>query len=101
MSLMRGKIRLEFDVKRSPVTSQRKKCSHTFFDFIKPAAETMTYCYASGILENRPNIRAMHLIDKFFMFLVRIKLGLFRQDLAHRFNLHISSVSRKITTWAN
>ena len=35
------------------------------------------------------------------MFLVRIKLGLFEQDLAHRFNLHISSVSRKITTWAN
>ena len=61
----------------------------------------MTYCYASGILENRPNIRAMHLIDELFMFLVRIKLGLFQQDLAHRFNLHISSVSRKITTWAN
>ena len=72
-----------------------------FYDFIKPTAETMTYCYASGILENRPNIRAMHLIDELFMFLVRIKLGLFQQDLAHRFNLHISSVSRKITTWAN
>jgi len=72
-----------------------------FYDFIKPTAETMTYCYASGILENRPNIRAMHLIDELFMFLVRIKLGLFQQDLAHRFNLHISSVSRKITTWTN
>ena len=44
---------------------------------------------------------AMQLIDEFFLFLVRIKLGLFEQDLAHRFNLHISSVSRKITTWAN
>ena len=72
-----------------------------FYNFIKPTAETMTYCYASGILENRPNIRAMQLIDEFFLFLVRIKLGLFEQDLAHRFNLHISSVSRKITTWAN
>ena len=72
-----------------------------FYDFIKPAAETMTYCYASGILENCPNIRAMHLIDELFMFLVRIKLGLFQQDLAHLFNLRISSVSRKITTWTN
>ena len=61
----------------------------------------MTYCYASGILENPPNIWAMQLIDEFFMFLLRIRLGLFEQDLAHRFNLHISSVSWKITTWAN
>ena len=37
-----------------------------FCNFIKPTAETMTYCYASGILENRPNIRAMQLIDEFF-----------------------------------
>lgn len=45
----------------------------------------MTYCYAAGILQNRPNVRAMQLIDKLFMFLVRIKLGLIQQDLAHRF----------------
>ena len=61
----------------------------------------MTYCYATGILQNRPNIRAMHFIHELFMFLVRIQLGLFQQDLAHRFNLHMSTVSRKLTTWAN
>lgn len=72
-----------------------------FYNFLKPTAEKMTYCYASGILESRPTSRAMQLIDEMFMFLVRIKLGLFEQDLAHRFLLHISSVSRKITTWAN
>lgn len=72
-----------------------------FYNLIKPTAERMTYCYASGVLENRPNVRAMQLIDELFMFLVRIKVGLFQQDLAHRFNLHISTVSRKITTWAN
>lgn len=43
----------------------------------------------------------MQLIDELFMFLVRIELGLFQQDLAHRFNLHMSTVSRKLTTWAN
>lgn len=72
-----------------------------FYNFLKPTAEKMTYCYASGILESRPTSRAMQLIDEMFMFLVRIKLGLFEHDLAHRFLLHISSVSRKITTWAN
>lgn len=72
-----------------------------FYNFARPSAETMTYCYATGILENRPNVRAMQLIDELFMFLVRIKLGLFQQDLAHRFNLHMSTVSRKLTTWAN
>lgn len=37
----------------------------------------------------------------FFLFCVRLKLGLFGLDLAQRFGLHVSSVSRKITTWAN
>ena len=43
----------------------------------------------------------MHIIDEMFMFLVRIKLGLFVQDLVFRFELHISTVSRKLTTWVN
>ena len=42
----------------------------------------------------------MVLIDEFFLFLVRIRVGLFAQDLAHRFNIHIATVSRKIITWA-
>lgn len=58
-----------------------------FYNFARPSAETMTYCYAAGILQNWPNVRAMQLIDKLFMFLVRIKLGLFQQDLAHRFTV--------------
>jgi len=40
-------------------------------------------------------------IDELFLFLVRIRLGLFQQDLAHRFNVHESTVSRKVVTWAN
>ena len=72
-----------------------------FFSFIKPSAELMTYCYASGERENRPASRNMLLIDEMFMFLVRLKLGLFEQDLADRFEIHISSVSRKLVTWSN
>ena len=74
---------------------------HIFFSFIKPSAELMTYCYASGERENRPASRNMLLIDEMFMFLVWLKLGLFEQDLADRFEIHISSVSRKLVTWSN
>ena len=43
----------------------------------------------------------MLLIDEMFMFLFWLKLGLFWQDLADRFEIHISSVSRKLVTWSN
>ena len=72
-----------------------------FYNFARPSPETITYCYATGILQNQPNVRAMQLIGELFMFFVKIKLGLFQQDLAHRFNLHKSTVSRKLTTWAD
>lgn len=72
-----------------------------FFDFVRPTAENMTYCYASGERGSRPGARSMLLIDEMFMFLVRLKLGLFEQDLAHRFQIHLSTVSRKLNTWSN
>lgn len=72
-----------------------------FFELVKPTAETMVYVYASRIGTNRPGVRKMQLKDELFLFCVRLKLGLFELDLAQRFGLHVSSVSRKITTWAN
>lgn len=44
---------------------------------------------------------SLPLIDQFFMFLVKIRLGLFQQDLGCRFNVSQSTVSRIIITWAN
>lgn len=79
-----------------------------FFNQVKPSAEKMVYVYASGIGRpnrtmpaNRPAGRKMLLIDELFMFCMRLRVGLFEQDLAQRFHLHISSVSRKLITWAN
>ncbi|XP_065108576.1 uncharacterized protein [Paramisgurnus dabryanus] len=40
-------------------------------------------------------------IDEFFLFMVHLSLGLTQRDLAQRFNIHQSTVSRIITTWAN
>ncbi|KAL3969288.1 phosphatase and actin regulator 4 [Sarotherodon galilaeus] len=40
-------------------------------------------------------------IDEFFLFLVFLSAGLKERDLAHRFNIHQSTVSRIIATWTN
>ena len=39
--------------------------------------------------------------DQLFLFLCKIKLGLFEQDLAERFQISISTVSRTLVTWTN
>lgn len=63
----------------------------------------MTYIYSAGmnVQESWPPARTMVLIDEFFSFIARVRVGLFAQDLAHRFNIHIATVSRKVITWAN
>ncbi|XP_067664654.1 uncharacterized protein [Haliotis asinina] len=79
------------------------KLFRQFFEFVKPSASNMCsmyYACANAIsLAGRP--RNMALIDEMFMFFVRLRLGLPEQDLAVRFNCHISTVSRKIITWSN
>ncbi|CAC5408709.1 unnamed protein product [Mytilus coruscus] len=69
-----------------------------FFNFIKPTANSMiSYYYRSHGNANQ-NIAAgrqrnMLLIDELFMFLFRLKCGLMEQDLAVRFNCHVSTNS--------
>ncbi len=47
----------------------------------------------------KPRARALQPIDEFFLTLVRLRLGLLEQDLAHRFNISIATVSRICITW--
>lgn len=44
---------------------------------------------------------SLNIENQLFLVLVRLRLGLFQQDLAHRFNIHQSNVSRLFTTWIN
>ncbi len=37
----------------------------------------------------------------FFLFMVHLSVGLTQRDLAYRFDIHQSTVSLIITTWAN
>ena len=45
--------------------------------------------------------RKLSTLNEFFMVLVRLRLGLFEQDLAHRFGVHKSTVNRICTSWVN
>jgi hypothetical protein len=62
---------------------------------------TSVYYTASDELSSRGRPRSMDPIDELFMFLCRLKCGFLAEDLAVRFKMHKSSVSRKIITWTN
>ena len=54
--------------------------------------------------ETCPSVKTRHAlpaIDEFFLFMIHLALGLKQKDLAHRFQVHQTTVSRIITTWAN
>ncbi|CAC5421320.1 unnamed protein product [Mytilus coruscus] len=75
-----------------------------FFNYVQPAANSMTSYYYKATDTINLSVsrqRTMVLIDELFMFLCRLKCGLFEQDLACRFNVHVSTVSRKLITWSN
>ena len=79
------------------------------FRSIEPNAETMIRW---GQVQRHKEIQSelqgdvfrnesLPLLDQFFLFLCRVKVGLFEQDLAVRFNVSLSTVSRIFITWAN
>ncbi|XDV50069.1 hypothetical protein PO909_019192 [Leuciscus waleckii] len=78
----------------------------TFWKLIEPASHNMirvTRARATTIwseAETRGSAWSLQPIDEFFLFMIHLSVGLAQQDLAHRFNIHLSTVSRIITTWA-
>ena len=76
---------------------------NAFFNFIQPTASCMTSMYYAPSetvsLAGRP--RGMLLIDELFMFLCRVRVNLLEVDISVRFNCSVSTVSRKLITWAN
>ena len=85
----------------------------SFFKYIEPKLEKMQYWKGERLIkgsqpcqedENRKKpgpSRKLSFLDGFLLVLMRLKAGLFVQDLTDRFGVSISSVSRICITWIN
>ena len=74
------------------------------FDFFGPAAMNLQYKDTSTVFEagkrlGRP--RSLPPLEEFFLTMVRLRLGLLEQDIAYRFGISQSTVSRIFATWIN
>ena len=57
--------------------------------------------FLQGQEKQRHRKREIEPIDQLWLFLTRVRLGLFERDLAHRFSVSVSAVSDVFITWAN
>ena len=73
--------------------------------YVNSATEDLEFSASSnvdGSQENKPGRRRkLSTLDEFFIALVRMRLGLFQLDLAHRFRVHVSTVNRICISWIN
>ena len=73
------------------------------FNVLGSAVDKLIYRF-SGTSERKSNKgwkRLLSPLNEFFLLLVRLRLELFEQDLAYRFGISQSSVSRILITWIN
>ena len=71
------------------------------FDFLGPAAHQLLYSSKSNEKLKNCQPRSLPPLEEFFLVLVRLRLGLMEQDLADRFGVSQSTVSRITNTWIN
>ena len=71
----------------------------SIFKYIEPLLSQLNYCPELTSEYIRGRHRALQPVDEFFMVLVRLRLALLEKDLAHRFNISVTSVSHILTTW--
>ena len=70
----------------------------TFYDFLGPSVNQLNYW---GVKERTAERREMKLdpINQLFLSLVKLRLNLKERDLAQRFGVSVSTVSRYFITW--
>ena len=75
------------------------------FNVVEPTASNMIRWSQvqrnKTIVTNAFREESLSIVDQFFMFLCRIRQGYFEEDLAQRFCVSQSTVSRIIITWTN
>ena len=78
------------------------------FNFLGPAVNRLK-CWSSTssrdektrLKSGKGRKRNIPPLEEFFLLFVRLRLGLFERDLAYRFSISQSTVSRIINTWIN
>jgi len=73
-----------------------------FYKFLGPAVDELIYWNSQQkSFKGKGRTRTLLPMEEFFLVLVRLRLGLFEQDIADRFGLSCSTVSRIFATWIN
>ena len=89
-----------------------------FWNFVKPCSESLlswnralakvkgnladtAFPFLQGQTTEKQRQREIQPFDQLWMFLTIVRLGLFERDLAHRFDVSVSTVSNVVGTWAN
>ena len=77
------------------------KCFMICFNFLGPAVATLCYDEKSSGKEASfmGRHRSLTPLNEYFLTLCRLRAGLKEQDLAYRFGISQSTVSRIVTTW--
>jgi len=76
----------------------------SFYNFLGLAVDQFTYSYDGPTADEeikRCRPRTLPPLEEFFMTMVRLRAGLFEQDIANRFQVSQSTVSRILCTWIN
>ena len=75
------------------------------FNFLGPSVQHLQYWNSNktskDTQETRGAPRTLSSLNEFFLVLCRLRLGLLEQDLAFRFQISQSTVSRILITWIN
>ena len=76
----------------------------SFYEFLGPAVDNLVYSHDGSKMVDevkRCRPRVLPPMEEFFMTMVRLRLGLLEQDIAFRFQVSQSTVSRITCTWIN
>ena len=82
-----------------------KPCSLSFLSWNRARAKVngnladTAFPYLQGQAKGKQRKREIQPIDQLWMFLTRVRLGLFERDLAHRFDVSVTTVSDVVVTW--
>ena len=69
-----------------------------FFEFLGPAVDNLTY-WGSKKSEMRKRKSKLDALNQFFLTLIKLRLNLRERDIAYRFGIATSTVSKYFITW--